>query len=57
LASNVDGIPSAIKDGDNGFLLESKNTAAWVNKIEELKKGDQLALSRAHFLTIFRKVK
>lgn len=55
LASNVDGIPSAIKDGDNGFLLESKNTEAWVNKIEELKKGDQLALSRAHFSNYFSK--
>lgn len=36
LAANVDGIPSAIKDGENGYLLESENREAWIQKIKEL---------------------
>jgi phosphatidylinositol alpha-1,6-mannosyltransferase len=36
LASRLEGLQDAIKDGENGFLLESENTEAWVAKINEL---------------------
>lgn len=36
LAANVDGIPSAIQDGQNGFLLESGAPEEWVKKIQSL---------------------
>jgi len=49
LAANVDGIPSAIQDGKNGYLLESANEDAWISKIEELRKDDGLRKARAGF--------
>ncbi|MEQ8474383.1 MAG: glycosyltransferase family 4 protein [Marinoscillum sp.] len=53
LAANVDGIPSAVKDGVNGYLIEGSNVDKWVscikyhinnpeilkNKAEEFKKA------------------
>lgn len=33
LAANVDGIPSAVKDGETGYLLEQGNASEWVKKI------------------------
>lgn len=36
LASNLEGLKDAIKDGEDGFLLESENADAWVKKINEL---------------------
>lgn len=40
LASNLEGLKDAIKDGENGFLVESGNTEAWVAKINELLLND-----------------
>jgi glycosyltransferase involved in cell wall biosynthesis len=36
LASNIEGLKDAIKDGKNGFLVKSQNVAAFANKINEL---------------------
>jgi glycosyltransferase involved in cell wall biosynthesis len=36
LASNIEGLKDAIKDGKNGFLVESENAQAYVRKINEL---------------------
>lgn len=36
LASNMEGLKDAIKDGQNGFLVESANVNAYVQKINEL---------------------
>lgn len=36
LASDLEGLKDAIKDGEDGFLLESENADAWVKKINEL---------------------
>lgn len=40
IASDLEGLKDAIKDGQNGFLVESKNTNAWVEKINELLSDD-----------------
>lgn len=49
LASNVDGIPSAIEDGKNGFLLESESPNTWIKKISELRKPQGLSGARSDF--------
>jgi glycosyltransferase involved in cell wall biosynthesis len=36
LASNIEGLKDAIKDNSNGFLVESENAAAFIEKINEL---------------------
>ncbi|KKP90158.1 MAG: Glycosyl transferase, group 1 family [Candidatus Moranbacteria bacterium GW2011_GWC2_37_73] len=36
LASNMEGLKDAIKEGKNGFLVESENAEAYVQKINEL---------------------
>lgn len=36
LASNLEGLKDAIIDGQNGFLIESGQADAWVNKINEV---------------------
>ena len=36
LASNMEGLKDAIKDGKNGFLVESENSEAYVEKINQL---------------------
>ncbi|MDD5396790.1 MAG: glycosyltransferase family 4 protein [Candidatus Moranbacteria bacterium] len=36
LASDMEGLKDAIKDGKNGFLVESENAQAYVDKINEL---------------------
>lgn len=41
LASNLEGLKDAIKDGKNGFLVESGNAGAWVEKIKELLARDE----------------
>ena len=53
LAANVDGIPSAIKHGENGYLLESLNKAAWIQKIEELNEKHALKEAKDHFRPYF----
>lgn len=40
VASNLEGLQDAIKDGQNGFLVESENASAWVNKINGLLSND-----------------
>jgi len=49
LAANVDGIPSAIKNGENGFLLESENAEVWIKKITSLQTNDSLEGTREAF--------
>ncbi|MFA6160103.1 MAG: glycosyltransferase family 4 protein [Parcubacteria group bacterium] len=36
IASNMQGLADAIKDGKNGFLVESENTEQWVKKINAI---------------------
>jgi phosphatidylinositol alpha-1,6-mannosyltransferase len=36
LASNIEGLKDAIKEGQNGFLVESGNANAFAEKINEL---------------------
>ncbi|HLM83796.1 MAG TPA: glycosyltransferase family 4 protein [Candidatus Bathyarchaeia archaeon] len=40
LASELEGLKDAIKDGQNGFLVEPGNADAWVKKINELLADD-----------------
>ncbi len=40
IASNLEGLKDAIIDGQNGFLVESENTEAWTQKINELMSND-----------------
>lgn len=42
LASNIEGLKDAIKDGENGFLIESENTQAYAKKINELLPNKML---------------
>ncbi|NTW27262.1 MAG: glycosyltransferase family 4 protein [Candidatus Moranbacteria bacterium] len=39
LASNMEGLKDAIKDGKNGFLVEPENAQAYADKINELFKS------------------
>jgi glycosyltransferase involved in cell wall biosynthesis len=41
IASDLEGLKDAIKDGENGFLVESGNVGAWVAKINKLLPDDQ----------------
>ena len=49
LAANVDGIPSAIADGENGFLLESENKEEWIQKVTELQDANNLTKAQEAF--------
>jgi len=40
LASNLEGLQDAIKDGENGFLLPSGDANAWAEKIKEVLSDD-----------------
>jgi len=44
LVSNMEGLKDAIKEGSNGFLIEPKNTGAFVKKINELMSRDDFRL-------------
>ena len=41
VASALEGLKDAVKDGENGFLVESGNAEAWVRKINELLADDE----------------
>jgi phosphatidylinositol alpha-1,6-mannosyltransferase len=41
IASDIEGLRDAIKDGQNGFLVDSGNAEAWVDKIKELLLNDE----------------
>jgi len=41
LASNMEGLADAVKENENGFLLEPENVDVWVSAIEELFKKDE----------------
>lgn len=40
IVSDLEGLKDAVKDGENGFLVESGNVEAWVKKISELLADD-----------------
>ncbi len=40
IASDLEGLKDAIKDGRNGFLVESGDSSAWASKIIELTSDD-----------------
>jgi glycosyltransferase involved in cell wall biosynthesis len=40
LASNLEGLKDAIKDGQDGFLLEPENADVWAEKIKELLENN-----------------
>jgi glycosyltransferase involved in cell wall biosynthesis len=41
LAANLEGLKDAIKDNENGFLIESENAEAWAKKINELLSNEK----------------
>lgn len=41
VASALEGLKDAVKDGENGFLVESGNADAWAAKINELLADDE----------------
>ena len=41
IAANIEGLKDAIQDGKNGFLVESENAQAWIDKINEVLKDDR----------------
>mgnify|MGYP001473494233 CR=1 FL=1 len=41
IAAAIEGLKDAIKDGENGFLVESGNAEAWKGKIEEILSDDE----------------
>lgn len=53
VASEVDGIPSAVKDGENGFLLPAGDKKAWTSKIKQLTTTSLLSEARAKFEAYF----
>lgn len=40
LASELEGLKDAIKDGQNGFLVQHEDTDAWVTKVKQLLSDD-----------------
>ena len=40
IAANLEGLKDAIKDGENGFLVETEDTEGYLNKINELLADD-----------------
>ncbi len=42
IASNLEGLADAIKDGENGFLVEPENVSMWLEKINSLLEKDDL---------------
>jgi len=40
LAAGIEGLKDAIRDGENGFLVESENAEAYIRKITELLSDD-----------------
>ncbi len=54
LAANVDGIPSAIKDNENGFLLESNNVKQWTEKIKSLQDQSNLSKAQKKFAPYYK---
>lgn len=40
IASRLEGLQDAIKDGQNGFLAESENSEVWIQKINDLLSDD-----------------
>ncbi len=47
LAAAVDGIPSAVKDHENGYLIAPGNAQEWATKINSLKSDPQLLEAKA----------
>lgn len=41
IASGIEGLKDAIKNNQNGFLLESGNAEVWINKINELMANNE----------------
>jgi len=46
LASNIEGLLDAIKDGKNGKLVESGNVTAWTNEIKKIIKLKKKTLEK-----------
>lgn len=46
LASNLEGLSDAIKNEDNGFLIEAENKEAWVNKINSILDFDSIFIEK-----------
>jgi D-inositol-3-phosphate glycosyltransferase len=41
IASNIEGLTSAVMDGETGFLLPHDDIDAWVDKINEIANWDR----------------
>lgn len=44
LASDIEGLVDAVKDGKNGTIVEHENPEAWVKEIKKILKTDQKTL-------------
>lgn len=44
IASNLEGLADAVKDGTSGFLVEPENVSAWQNKVKEILAKDDTFL-------------
>ena len=47
IASDIDGIPDAVKNNKNGFLLESRNSDIYTEKIKEVQENLEQYKKRA----------
>jgi phosphatidylinositol alpha-1,6-mannosyltransferase len=48
-AADIDGIPDAIQDGKNGYLLPSGNAEAWASRLNEVINSDSVNQNRESF--------
>lgn len=48
LAANTDGIPSAVTDGVTGYLIESGNPKAWIEKIDYLQQHPEVCMEKGN---------
>jgi phosphatidylinositol alpha-1,6-mannosyltransferase len=53
VASRLEGLQDAIKDGKNGFLIDSENTEGYVEKISQLLSNEETLLEFGEKARIF----
>jgi len=46
VGTNVGGVPEIIQDGENGFLVESKNSKALAKKMDEVLNLDEKEIEK-----------
>ena len=56
IASGVGGIPELIRQGENGFLLESTTPEELASKITTIQERDDIDQMKKNSLTLFEKM-